>query len=147
MHTNTHPTATILHCSLLFFLLLLLPLVPPSGADVGTAASYGPPYLPTVCFGDDRIPIPTDNLFAAAGEGIWNNGASCGRQYMVRCMSSTGRACLDGDAVVQVKVVDRASMLNTIPSANGTTMVLSGAAFRMIADISAQDINIEFAQV
>ncbi|KAJ8465545.1 hypothetical protein OPV22_028097 [Ensete ventricosum] len=113
---------------------------------VGTAASYGPPYLPTACYGTDESQFPPDNLFAAAGDAIWDNDASCGRQYLVRCLSSaTPGACLDG--TVQVTVVDYAPSLVSAPSAVGATMVLSETAFGMISQSSANEINIEFTQV
>ncbi|KAG6537797.1 hypothetical protein ZIOFF_002895 [Zingiber officinale] len=126
------------------FLLLHL-LYRPSIADVGTAASYGPPYLPTSCFGSDERQFPANNLFAAAGDAIWDNGACCGRQYQVRCLSSaTPGACTDGE--VQVTVVDYAASLVSTPSASGTTFVLGAAAFELIAQSSVSQINIEFTQ-
>ncbi|RZR72137.1 hypothetical protein BHM03_00010526 [Ensete ventricosum] len=132
---------SILLPSLISFLFLS----PPSLADVGTAASYGPPYLPTACYGTDESQFPPDNLFAAAGDAIWDNDASCGRQYLVRCLSSaTPGACLDG--TVQVTVVDYAPSLVSAPSAVGATMVLSETAFGMISQSSANEINIEFTQ-
>ncbi|KAA8525366.1 hypothetical protein F0562_007216 [Nyssa sinensis] len=59
-----------------------------SHGDVGTASHYSPPYLPTACFGNDPSQFPSSNLFATASEGIWDNGAACGRQYLVRCISA-----------------------------------------------------------
>ncbi|XP_042386764.1 EG45-like domain containing protein [Zingiber officinale] len=127
------------------FLLLNL-LYRPSIADVGTASSYGPPYLPTACFGSDEGQFPANNLFAAAGDAIWDNGACCGRQYQVRCLSSaTPGACTDGE--VQVTVVDYAASLVSTPSASGTTLVLGAAAFELVAQSSVSQINIEFTQI
>ncbi|XP_072994772.1 putative EG45-like domain containing protein 1 [Typha latifolia] len=134
-------------CNLLVlsFLLIFLPSL--STADVGTASSYGPPFLPTVCFGGDESQFPPDNLFAAAGEGIWDNGASCGRQYIVRCLSSaTPDACVEGQRV-QIVVVDRATELHSTPSSYGTTLVLSRRAYGLIAKQTVDEINIEFTQV
>ncbi|XP_038972455.1 EG45-like domain containing protein [Phoenix dactylifera] len=139
---SKHPKLLLLPC-----LLSLAILLRPSTADVGTVAYYGPPYLPTVCYGRDQEQFPASGLFAAAGEGIWDNGASCGRQYLVRCLSSaTPNACIKNQTI-QVKVLDRGKMLNSMPSKNGTTMVLSNAAFRMIASQAARVINVEFRQV
>ncbi|KAI6681466.1 hypothetical protein NL676_035347 [Syzygium grande] len=50
-------------------------LLPQCDADVGTAGHYDPPYTPTACFGYDPLQFPSSFLFAAAGEGIWDNGA------------------------------------------------------------------------
>nr|POE60036.1 hypothetical protein CFP56_03629 [Quercus suber] len=49
--------------------------------DVGTARYYGPPYLPTKCYGDDQDQFPSDGHFAAVSNGIWDNGAACEQQW------------------------------------------------------------------
>ncbi|KAG6770700.1 hypothetical protein POTOM_026389 [Populus tomentosa] len=68
-------------------------------------------------------------MFAAAGEGIWDNGAACGRQYLVRCISAAvPRTCLP-DQMVQVRIVDRAQTSRSGPSSDGTTIVLATPAF------------------
>ncbi|KAH0989634.1 hypothetical protein GBA52_001117 [Prunus armeniaca] len=72
----------------LFLFLFLSALFRSSQADVGSAAHYSPPYLPTACRGSDPSQFPSSNLFGSAGEGIWDNGAACGRQYLVRCISA-----------------------------------------------------------
>lgn len=121
-------------------------LVHPSVADVGTAAQYGPPFIPTECFGGDASQFPTSNLFGAAGEGIWDNGAACGRKYEVRCLSGVApRTCIP-DQSVQIRIVDRAQSSRSRPSADATTIVLSTTAFRAIANASASLINVEFQQ-
>ncbi|KAL4650984.1 hypothetical protein ACB092_01G126300 [Castanea dentata] len=117
-----------------------------SHADVGTAAQYKTPYLPTACYENDASQFPSSNLFASAGEGIWDNGAACGRQYLVRCISAAQpRTCKPGQTI-QIKIVDRALTSVSRPSRNGATMVLSTTAFGMIANPSASFINIEFQQ-
>ncbi|GLT97648.1 hypothetical protein SLE2022_152030 [Rubroshorea leprosula] len=136
---------------LLLFLQLLLILraarFPLSLADVGTAARYTPPYIPTACYGNDQSQLPSSNLFGAAGEGIWDNGAACGRQYLVRCISaSVPRFCNPGQTI-QIKIVDRAQSLVSKPSRDGASMVLSSTAYGLIADASAISVNIEFQQV
>lgn len=147
-----------------------------SYADVGTAAWYAPPYLrkyistpsgfslpikidkqikiymyiytATACYGNDQSQFPSSNLFGAAGEGIWDNGASCGRQYLVRCISAAEpNTCLPG-LTIQIKIVDYALQSVSPPSRSGTTIVLSQAAFAAITNSSstATSINIEFQQ-
>ncbi|CAJ1973749.1 unnamed protein product [Sphenostylis stenocarpa] len=115
-------------------------------ADVGNAARYGPPYLPTACFGRDVSQFPSSNLFGAAGEGLWDNGAACGRQYKVRCISAAvPKTCIPGQ-MVEIKIVDRAQSSVSRPSLRGTTLVLSSKAFQAIANASASFINIEYQQ-
>ncbi|XP_062163144.1 EG45-like domain containing protein [Alnus glutinosa] len=129
------------------FLLLLVQICHVSHADVGTAAHYRPPYLPTACFGSDAEQFPSSNLFGAAGEGIWDNGAACGRQYLVRCISArVPRTCIPGQTI-QIRIVDRALTSVSRPSTDDTTMVLSTTAFETIANASAAFINVEFLQV
>ncbi|XP_058074587.1 EG45-like domain containing protein [Magnolia sinica] len=129
------------------WLSFFIALLHNSHADVGTAAFYKPPYLPTACYGNDASQFPANNLFAAASEGIWDNGASCGRQYLVRCLSAATprNACVVGQTI-QVRIVDRAATSGSRPSVSGTTMVLSVNAFGMIANGSPTEINIEFQQ-
>merc|ERR1712071_127038 len=118
-----------------------------SHGDVGTAARYSPPYLPTTCYGNDASQFPSSNLFAAAGDGIWDNGASCGRQYLVRCISASVRNTCVQDQTIQIKIVDYVGSAPSLPSLNDTTMVLSETAFGAIANSSVGSINIEFQQV
>ncbi|CAL0330525.1 unnamed protein product [Lupinus luteus] len=114
--------------------------------DVGTAARYSPPYIPSACYGSDATEFPSSNLFAAAGDGIWDNGAACGREYIVRCISAEEpRTCIP-DQSIQIKIVDYVASAVSLPSTNGTTMVLSDMAFGTIANISVTFINIEFQQ-
>ncbi|KAG2718663.1 hypothetical protein I3843_03G221900 [Carya illinoinensis] len=120
-----------------------------SHGDVGTAARYSSPYSPTQCFGSDPSQFPSSNLFAAAGDGIWDNGASCGRQYLVRCISaSKPRTCIQGQTI-QIRIIDYIGTAPSLPSVNGTTIVLSRTAFQTIANSSVDvaSINIEFQQV
>ncbi|WCJ30219.1 hypothetical protein M5689_011792 [Euphorbia peplus] len=116
-------------------------------ADIGPAAHYSPPYLPTACSGNDASPFPTDNMFAAAGEGIWDNGASCGRSYLVRCISASSTTICDPSKIIQVKIVDRAQTAVSKPSANGAIIVLSDTAFSRFTNSPAPIVNVEFRQV
>ncbi|XP_071696220.1 EG45-like domain containing protein [Rutidosis leptorrhynchoides] len=114
--------------------------------EVGTASMYNPPYTPSACYGNDASQFPSSNLFAAAGEGIWDNGAACGRQYLVRCISAaTPQTCISGQTV-QVRIIDRAQSSVSRPTRPGTTMVLSDTAFGTIAN-QISSINIDFQQV
>ncbi|KAH1118043.1 hypothetical protein AAZX31_17G115200 [Glycine max] len=136
---------TLHHFSSLFTLFIVL--LHHSNADVGTASRYSPPYLPSGCYGTEATQFPSSNLFAAAGDGIWDNGAACGRQYLVRCISAEQpRTCIP-DQSIQIKIVDYAATAVSPASAGGTTMVLSDKAFGTIANMSATLINIELQQV
>ncbi|KAM7257311.1 hypothetical protein ACFE04_013052 [Oxalis oulophora] len=107
--------------------------------DVGTASSYNPPYLPTACNGDRQDQFPPGNLFVAVNEGLWDNGAACGRRYRLRCLSGAHRPCRDG--TIDVKVVDFCKK-TPCPS----TIVLSTDAFSAISRPHAKKINIEYTQ-
>lgn len=103
--------------------------------------------IATACYGSDPSQFPSSNLFAAAGDGIWDNGASCGRQYLVRCISaSKPGTCVQGQTI-QIRIIDYVGTAPSLPSLNGTTMVLSKTAFQTIANASVVDfINVEFQQ-
>ncbi|XP_019258102.1 PREDICTED: EG45-like domain containing protein isoform X2 [Nicotiana attenuata] len=127
--------------------LIFSQLLYASQADLGTASQYSPPYTPSACFGSDSTQFPSSNFFAAAGEGIWDDGAACGRQYLISCISSIlPRACKSGETI-QIKIVDRAQTVASNPTRQGTTIVLSNAAFAAIADSNALSLNIDFQQI
>ncbi|KAJ8750453.1 hypothetical protein K2173_015592 [Erythroxylum novogranatense] len=129
----------LLLCRPLFLSCLIIShLLYTTWADVGIAGRYGPPYLPTACYGGDSSEFPTNNMFAAVGDGLWDNSASCGRQYLVRCISATAGFCTPG-RTIQVKIVDHAS-------ASSATIVLSLTAFTTITNSTSSFINIEFQQ-
>lgn len=76
----------------------------------------------TACYGNDASQFPSSNLFAAAGEGIWDNGAACGRQYLVKCISAViPRTCILGQTI-QVRIVDRAQTSVSRSTRAGTTI-------------------------
>ncbi|XP_071699206.1 EG45-like domain containing protein [Rutidosis leptorrhynchoides] len=131
----------------LFFLIFLLNFSHVSRGEVGTSAQYTPPFLPTSCYDDDPGQFPSSNLFAAAGAGIWDNGAACGRQYLVKCISAAEPGTCVPEKVIQVRIVDFALSTISPPSYDGTTMVLSDTAFGTIANVTATSINIEFQQI
>ena len=83
--------------------------------------------------------FPSSNLFASAGDGIWDNGAACGRQYFVRCLSAQSAGICKPGQIIKVNIVDRASR-------NGVMLVLSTIAFGAIANPSAALVIIEFAE-
>ncbi|XP_031287578.1 uncharacterized protein LOC116146310 [Pistacia vera] len=100
-----------------------------SYADVGTAAWHTPPFMPTTCYGtygaEHETQFPSSNLFGTAGDGIWDNGASCGRQYLVRYISATEpNTCLPV-LTIQIKIVGYALQPASPPSGSGTTIVSS----------------------
>ncbi|KAL4341741.1 hypothetical protein GQ457_08G008600 [Hibiscus cannabinus] len=66
----------------------------------GTAASYDPPYMHGGGSNEDQF--PPERFFAAVSDGLWDNGASCGRKYRVRCISGPMRPCKVKSIVVQV---------------------------------------------
>ncbi|XP_031407533.1 EG45-like domain containing protein isoform X4 [Punica granatum] len=131
---------------LLRLLIISTALTSLSYGDVGTAARYSPPYTPTACYGNDPSQFPSSNLFGAAGDGIWDNGAACGRQYLVRCISATVAGTCNPSQTIQVRIVDRAATSGSRPSREGATIVLSTTAFGSIANPSATSINVEFQQ-
>ncbi|KAJ1438257.1 RlpA-like protein, double-psi beta-barrel domain [Sesbania bispinosa] len=127
----------------LFIALVFTPFISSCYGDLGTAARWNPPYIPNAC-GFDVSQYPSNNIFAAAGEGIWNNGAACGRQYAVQCRSADAPgSCINGQTI-QVMIVDRALTLTSQPSREGILMVISGTGFQAIANASATNINIDY---
>ncbi|KAK9741802.1 hypothetical protein RND81_03G129500 [Saponaria officinalis] len=138
---------SIIQYVMLVALLLNMFLLHLSHALIGTAARYSAPYIPTTCYGSDQSEFPENRQFAAAGDGIWNNGAACGTQYQITCISAPPPSkCLPG--VVQVTVVDRASSVTSRASSPGAALVLSTDAFsQLVSPSSANFINVSYRQV
>ncbi|KAL6344895.1 hypothetical protein AAG906_006651 [Vitis piasezkii] len=105
--------------------------------DIGTATSYKPPYTPTRCYGSRQDQFPPGNLFIAVSEGLWDNGAACGRRYRLRCLSGNNRPCKDG--TIDVKVVDYCTK-SPCPS----TILMSNDAFSALSRSPDAKINIEY---
>ncbi|XP_057959224.1 EG45-like domain containing protein [Malania oleifera] len=108
--------------------------------DICTASSYGPPYIPTRCNGDRQDQFPPGNLFVAVSEGLWDNGAACGRRYRLRCLSGNNKPCKDG--TIDVKVVDYCKSF-PCPS----TLQMSSNAFQAICNSPNAKINVEYIQI
>lgn len=108
--------------------------------DVGTAMSYDPPYLPTRCKGYDLDQFPEGGYFIAASDGLWDNGAACGRRYRVRCISGPKRPCREATIFVEVVDFCRSNVCSA-------TMTLSNKAFNAISRYPDAKINVEYTQV
>lgn len=75
----------------------------------------------------------------AVSEGLWDNGAACGRRYRLSCLSGNNRPC-KGDTI-DVRVVDFCPK-KPCPS----TILLSKDAFSQISHSPHAKINIEYIQ-
>ncbi|XP_057872262.1 EG45-like domain containing protein [Cryptomeria japonica] len=113
-----------------------------SMAEQGTATYYTAPYVPSACYGNDPNQFPAGDLFAAASDTIWGNGAACGKQYRITCTGATNQGvlmpCKSGSIVV--KIVDYC------PAGCAGTFDLSQAAFADIADPDAGKVYIDYEQ-
>nr|XP_023893142.1 EG45-like domain containing protein [Quercus suber] len=125
---------------LVIFAIVLLRLISLVLGDICTAASYGPPYIPTRCNGNRQDQFPPGNLFVAVSEGLWDNGAACGRRYRLRCLSGNNKPCNDG--TIDVKVVDYCPR-SPCPS----TLLMSTNAFAAISNSPTAKINVEYIQI
>lgn len=96
-------------------------------------------HAATACGGNRRDQFPPGNLFVAVNEGLWDNGAACGRRYKVRCVSGNNKPCKGGS--IEVKVVDSCSK-----SPCPDTLLMSTRAFSAISRFPNANINIEYIQ-
>ncbi|RAL54193.1 hypothetical protein DM860_004664 [Cuscuta australis] len=78
----------------------------------------------TACYGNDPGQFPSSNLFGAAGDGVWDNGAACGRQYLVKWISASTPGTCVPNQVIQVRIVDFALQLPSPATEGGTTMLV-----------------------
>eukprot|EP00262_Sarcandra_glabra_P008189 TRINITY_DN21497_c0_g1_i1.p1 TRINITY_DN21497_c0_g1~~TRINITY_DN21497_c0_g1_i1.p1 ORF type:complete len:131 (+),score=11.66 TRINITY_DN21497_c0_g1_i1:38-430(+) len=123
----------------LLVVVTLLGLLSVGVAIPGTATFYGPPYVPSSCYGFEDRGV----MVAAASDVIWDNRAACGRRYSVTCTGRTNEGVLQpcrGTSVI-VTVVDYCP-----PGCRGT-IDLSQDAFIQIADTNAGVINIDYTPI
>ncbi|KAL3746594.1 hypothetical protein ACJRO7_015540 [Eucalyptus globulus] len=83
----------------------------------------------TRCNGYKADQFPPENLFVAVSEGLWDNGAACGRRYRLWCLSGSNRLCKDGTSLC--------------PS----TILLSTNGFSTISESPSAKINAEYIQI
>ncbi|KAG4946693.1 hypothetical protein JHK82_042792 [Glycine max] len=93
----------------------------------------------TACDGNRLGQFPPGNLFVTVNEGLWDNGAVCGRRYKISCVSGNNRPCKGGS--INVKVVDSCSRS---PCPN--TLLMSKDAFVAISHFPHAKINIEYTR-
>lgn len=93
----------------------------------------------TKCYGRSKEQFPPANMFVAVSDGLWDNGAACGRKYRLKCLSGNNKPCKD--QTIDVQVVD-ACLKNPCQS----NLVLSKDAFAAISRIPDAKINIEYIQ-
>lgn len=96
-------------------------------------------FSATKCNGNRQDQFPPDNFFVAVSEGLWDNGAACGRRYRLRCLSGSNKPCKGG--TIDVMVVDFCSK-RPCPA----TLLMSNGAFAAISRSPDAKINIEFIQ-
>ncbi|KAI3754560.1 hypothetical protein L1987_54346 [Smallanthus sonchifolius] len=105
-------------------------------AIAGQATFYGPPLVPSACFGfEDR-----GNLVMAANRNLYANGGACGTRYRVTCTGPTNagvpQPCTGRS--VDVTVVD------LCPGCASDQIDLSQDAFAIIANRDAGRILINY---
>ncbi|THG14561.1 hypothetical protein TEA_004967 [Camellia sinensis var. sinensis] len=116
-------------------------------ADIGTATSYDPPYLPTRCGGYSQDQFPEDGYFAGTSDGLWDNGAACGRRYRIRCPCPS-TLLLSNKAFDAISRFPNAK-INVDYAQNSpcpSTLLLSNKAFDAISRFPNANINVEYAQ-
>ncbi|CAK9171543.1 unnamed protein product [Ilex paraguariensis] len=95
--------------------------------------------MATKCNGNRQDQFPPGNLFVAVSEGLWDNGAACGRRFRLRCLSGHNRPCKGG--TVDVRVVDFCPK-RPCPS----NILMSNDAFAALSHSQKAKINVEFIQ-
>ncbi|PTQ26715.1 hypothetical protein MARPO_0535s0002 [Marchantia polymorpha] len=124
----------------------------PTGTLFGEVSYYTAPFVPceaesvwslhaaSACFESDPGQFPSNNFFAAGGDGapnIWNNGANCGKWFKIQC---TGSGCISS-ATILIKIVDRCPN----GCVGGRAFDLSNTAFSAIANTDAGHVNVFYS--
>lgn len=93
----------------------------------------------TRCNGNNIDQFPPGNFFVAVNEGLWDNGAACGRRYRLRCLSGRNRPCKTD--IIEVQVV------NFCPkSPCPSSFLMSKEAFSAISRLSSVKLNVEYIE-
>ncbi|XP_071729645.1 EG45-like domain containing protein isoform X2 [Rutidosis leptorrhynchoides] len=102
----------------------------------GQAIVYGPPYVPSTCFGSSDKGV----MILKAHSNLFVNGSACGTRYRVRCISGTNKAIRDACTgnTVDVMVVDRCE------TCASNEIKLSQEAFAKIARLALGRVNVEY---
>ncbi|KAG6427817.1 hypothetical protein SASPL_112068 [Salvia splendens] len=110
-----------------------------ASAISGTATYYGPPLVPSSCYGYQDKGV----MVAAANPALFNNRAACGNRYIIRCTGATNlgvpQPCRNGP--ITVTIVD------LCPGCGANQIDLSQEAFKAIADPNAGRIRIDYTRV
>ncbi|KAK9280018.1 hypothetical protein L1049_013703 [Liquidambar formosana] len=105
--------------------------------DMGTAASYDPLYLTSKCNGSDSS--GQGKMFAAVNQGLWDDGAACGRRYRLSCVSGP---CKDMEVTIEVEVLYFCTR-----SLCNSTLALHKDAFADVSSSPNATIRIDFTQL
>ncbi|CAI9782987.1 unnamed protein product [Fraxinus pennsylvanica] len=106
-------------------------------AKQGTGVFYGPPYLPSSCYGyrNQGIMIAGDN------PTVYDGGKACGRWYNVTCLGGTNNTpnpCKRGDIIVRI--------VDLCTRCGADEISLSRYAFSRIANLRAGRVRVEYTQ-
>lgn len=123
----------------------------PAFADVGTTSFYGNnatrvnDLIQGCNISTDQI-LRMDYRVVTVSDGLWDNGAACGRKYLIRCLSTpNSRSCTSG--YIEVLVVGRCPEVNCKVSGKTVTMKIAyNRSSLLVKSRSATLANIEYLQ-
>ncbi|CAA2992672.1 Hypothetical predicted protein [Olea europaea subsp. europaea] len=107
-------------------------------AKQGIGYSYGPPYVPSSCFGFRNQGI----MIAADNPAVYDGGKACGRLYKVTCLGGTNNIpnpCKRGEVTVKIVAL--------CARCGADEISLSRDAFSRIANLKAGRVRVEYTQV
>lgn len=127
---------------------LLLGMSAHAAAEVGTLSFYNRPYYPTEC----NIPIDTmERLtyrYVQVSEGLWDNGAVCGKTLQLRCLSGPGSRNPCTRNLIEAVIVGRCP--NGVCAVGNTNVTMRITAERYLNLVNSREaawVNIEFARL
>lgn len=127
---------------------LLLGASAHAAADVGSLSFYKRPYYPTEC----NTPVETmerlNYRYVQVSEGLWDNGAVCGKTLLIRCLSGSASRNPCTRNTIEAVIVGRCP--NGVCAVGNTNVLMRITAERYSSLVNSREaawVNIEFARL
>ncbi|PPT98698.1 hypothetical protein XaraCFBP7407_04305 [Xanthomonas arboricola pv. arracaciae] len=121
-------------------------------ADIGSISFYGnnasrPADFVQGCNISEDTVSSRNYLVVTVSEGLWDNGASCGRRYRMRCISTPGKHSCTANTI-DVIVVGRCPNGRCTVGGRDVAMKIAFIRYSLLVQArTAPWANIEFIQI
>ncbi|MGC5887894.1 hypothetical protein [Ralstonia pseudosolanacearum] len=135
-----------------FMIVMSLSLPATAFADIGSISFYGnnatrPSDLVQGCNIPAEQVASRNYQVVTVSDGLWDNGAACGRRYRMRCISTPGKHSCTGNTI-DVVVVGRCPNGQCTVGGRNVTMKIAFNRYALLVQArSAVWANIEYIDI